>query len=186
MAKKIKLYTKTGDSGETRLFGGDKISKDNLRVSSYGEIDELNSLLGVVRSAALAESKSGLEEKLKIMQNTLFDIGSELACVDQDKLEKLNLVSEAQVQELENWIDQADAACPALRNFILPGGTMINSFLHLARAVCRRAERSIVTLSKEEKVRSLLLVYINRLSDLLFVLARYEIVADQGEELLKT
>jgi len=167
----MKIYTKTGDSGQTGLLGGVRVAKDALRVEVYGTVDELNAVLGLVRACdAPAEIDSILEE----IQHQLFNLGAELAIAGGKSSPEQQLVAEPQVQSLEQAIDRFEETLEPLRAFILPGGTAAASQLHVARAVCRRAERRLVTLSQqaEESVRDLLIIYLNRLSDLLFVLAR--------------
>lgn len=168
----MKIYTKTGDEGETGLFGGGRVSKDHPRVTAYGDVDELNSVLGVVRATAPADFHDALVESI---QRDLFAIGGHLATPDPDKvraaLEKANLSADA-VERFEQVIDAADRELPPLRAFILPAGTPKAAALHHARTVCRRAERGVVRLSHVEEVPQLFIVYLNRLSDLLFALAR--------------
>jgi cob(I)alamin adenosyltransferase len=168
----MKIYTKTGDGGETGLFGGGRVPKDHPRTSAYGDVDELNSAIGVARAAAPADLFDAL---LDSIQRDLFSIGGHLATPDPAKvakaLEKAD-VSPERVVLFERAIDEADRELPPLRAFVLPGGTPKAAALHLARTVCRRAERSVVTLSRESQVPALFLVYLNRLSDLLFTLAR--------------
>lgn len=167
-----KLYTKTGDSGETALFGGGRVPKDHPRVEAYGCIDELNSLLGVAVSFL---RRGEVIEALRDIQNELLNIGSELASEGGPRAEagRLFLEPETKIAALERLIDEYDARLPPLRTFILPSGSRAGALLHLARAVCRRAERAVVRLSREEAVNPAVIVYLNRLSDLLFVLARY-------------
>ena len=167
----MKIYTKTGDKGETGLIGGARVLKSALRVETYGEVDELNAVLGCVR-AKLADKT--ISETLLGIQRDLFAIGAQLADPRgrvERKAEKAG-VSEERVRELEGIIDRYEAMLPTLRSFILPGGTESGALLHLARAVCRRAERKMVALSQETPLSPILIVYINRLSDLLFTLAR--------------
>jgi len=168
----MSIYTKTGDSGETGLFGGGRVPKDHVRVAAYGDVDELNSVIGVVRAAPPPDF---LDPVLEAIQRDLFALGGHLATPDPAKvakaLEKAEL-SEARVREFESLIDEADRELPPLRAFILPAGTAKAATLHLARTVCRRAERSVVHLSHESPVPLLFIVYLNRLSDLLFTLAR--------------
>lgn len=168
----MKIYTKTGDTGLTGLFGGGRVPKSNPRVHAYGEVDELNSTIGVVRATAPAAFKDDL---LASIQRDLFSIGGHLATPDPEKvraaLAKADL-SEEQITRFERAIDEADAVLPPLRAFILPAGTPKAAALHLARTVCRRAERAVVGLAQEEDVPAIFLVYLNRLSDLLFALAR--------------
>jgi cob(I)alamin adenosyltransferase len=168
----VKIYTKTGDLGETSLIGGLRVPKDHLRVAAYGDVDETNAALGAVR--ALAEAP--LERLLFGVQKDLFAIGAQLA----DPTHKVTArrakaaVTNAHVRRLEKAIDAREERLPALRSFVLPGGTPTAALLHQARTVCRRAERSVVTLLREAGVDPRIVVYLNRLSDLLFVLARFE------------
>ena len=167
-----KIYTRTGDAGETGLFGGGRVSKSHPRVAAYGDVDELNSVLGMVRATAPTEFHDELFESV---QRDLFAIGGHLATPDPERvrkaLEKAELSPE-RVTAFERVIDAADAELTPLTAFILPGGTPKAAVLHLARTVCRRAERSIVELGLGEDVPELFVIYINRLSDLLFTLAR--------------
>jgi cob(I)alamin adenosyltransferase len=168
----MRIYTRTGDSGETGLFGGGRVTKDHPRVEAYGEIDELNSALGLARAAAPTEL---FDPELEQIQRDLFAIGGHLATPDPEKvreaLAKADLSTE-RVEALERGIDQADAELPPLRAFVLPAGTPKAAALHLARTVCRRAERRVVALARAQEVPELFLVYLNRLSDYLFILAR--------------
>ena len=168
----MKIYTKTGDEGDTGLFGGGRVPKDDPRVDAYGEVDELNSTIGVARAAGPVAL---FDELLESIQRDLFAIGGQLASPDPEKvrkaLEKAGL-SEERVAVMERAIDEADRELPPLTAFVLPGGSAKAAALHLARTVCRRAERSIVGLSRDTAVPPLFVVYLNRLSDLLFTLAR--------------
>ncbi|MGB8330563.1 MAG: cob(I)yrinic acid a,c-diamide adenosyltransferase [Polyangiales bacterium] len=167
----MKIYTKTGDSGETGLFGGARVSKASLRVRAYGEVDELNSAIGWVR---VQVEDPELDALLNRIQNDLFEVGAELGSTeDRKKKSAMPLIAEAQVEALERAIDEYEQGPPALTSFVLPGGSESAARFHLARCVCRRAERSLVDLGAQESVRGELFRYINRLSDLLFVLARY-------------
>ena len=168
----MKIYTKTGDLGETSLLGGARVPKDHLRVAAYGDVDETNAALGAVRT--LAETK--LERSLFSIQKDLFAIGAQLADPTHRVAAKRAkaAVTNAQVRRLEKLIDARDAKLPPLRSFVLPGGTPAAALLHQARTVCRRAERSVVRLAREADVDPRVVVYLNRLSDLLFVLARFE------------
>lgn len=168
----MRIYTKTGDAGTTGLFGGGRVAKDDARVSAYGDVDELNSAIGVVRATAPADFADAL---LASIQRDLFSIGGHLATPDPEKVRKALAraeLSEARVTVFEQAIDAADAELPELRAFVLPAGTPKAAALHLARTVCRRAERSVVHLAAGADVPPLFLVYLNRLSDLLFTLAR--------------
>lgn len=163
----MKIYTKTGDAGETGLFGGGRVPKDDPRVRAYGDVDELNATLGF--GAALAPEEFA-RETFQTIQRDLFSIGAELATPNPAKLRAS--VTADQVSALEQVIDKYEATLPALKNFILPGGTPKAAALHLARTTCRRAERSVVTLGREQQINPVIIHYLNRLSDLLFVLAR--------------
>lgn len=165
----MKLYTKTGDDGTTGLFGGGRVPKASGRVEAYGTVDEANATIGVARATRLDAS---IDAVLSRVQEDLFTIGAELACVP-GKEGKLNLplIGEADIARLERAIDEADAACPPLKSFVLPGGSPQAAALHVARTVSRRAERAVLSLS-DAPARHELVVYLNRLSDLLFALAR--------------
>lgn len=168
----MKIYTRTGDSGDTGLFGGGRVPKSDARVDAYGDVDELNAVLGMVRATPPSEFHDGLFEAI---QRDLFSIGGHLATPDPEKvraaLEKATLTS-ARVDEFERIMDAAETELPPLRAFVLPGGHPKAAVLHLARTVCRRAERRVVALAQVAPVPGLFLIYLNRLSDLLFVLAR--------------
>jgi len=163
----LKIYTKTGDAGDTGLQGGKRISKFSDRIRSYGNVDEVNSVLGLVLSHKIDQD---VEELLKKIQNELFVLGSDLSNPDMD--DKRNRISKNMIEELEKKIDEYEKELPSLSNFILPGGANSASLVHLARTVTRRAEISVVLLSKTEKINTECQVYLNRLSDLLFVTAR--------------
>ena len=172
----MKIYTKTGDKGETALYGGTRVSKASARVESYGNIDELNSFIGFAKSEISDEK---VLAQLKKIQFDLFTVGSESA-TPTDKLMLANgksrlslMISETEIEELENWMDEFEKELEPLQYFILPGGGKSATALHLCRTVCRRAERSLVFLNETEEVRPELIKYLNRLSDYLFVLARY-------------
>ncbi|MDR2205856.1 MAG: cob(I)yrinic acid a,c-diamide adenosyltransferase [Flavobacteriaceae bacterium] len=172
----MKIYTKTGDKGETGLYGGTRISKASARVESYGNIDELNSFIGVAKAHIDDEN---VLKQLKKIQFDLFTAGSE-AATPQDKLLLANgkprlpiTISEEEISELEKYIDLMEEKLDPLQFFILPGGGKAATFLHVARTVCRRAERSLVFLNDTENIRPELIKYLNRLSDYLFVLARF-------------
>ena len=158
-----KIYTKTGDDGTTGLGDGTRTSKDSARVAAYGTVDELNSAIGVVLAQDIP---AAARETLTQVQHDLFDLGGEL-CIPG-----MAMISDADVERLEGILDGFNADLPALKDFILPGGGMAGSCCHLARTVCRRAEREVVTLSRSETVRPEAVRYLNRLSDLLFVLSR--------------
>jgi cob(I)alamin adenosyltransferase len=165
------IYTKTGDQGQTGLFGGGRVSKAHPRVEAYGAIDELNAALGFA-AAALADPSVG--PKLATIQSDLFAIGAHLATPTQAKGRppKLPPLPAARTEQIEGWIDEAEEELPPLRSFILPGGSPAGAAMHLARTISRRAERRVVALAAEEPINPSIIVYLNRLSDLLFVLAR--------------
>ena len=174
-----RVSTKVGDQGTSRLAGGQEVDKDAARLEAYGTIDELNAVLGVVVETAPDTSGSALGSKLVRIQNELFELGGELAVLPEDRHEKQILISEADVLRLEAEIDEANAGLPTLRSFILPGGGALSAHLHVARTVCRRAERRLVTLHRGEPQRGEALRYLNRLSDWLFVMGR-KASADAG------
>ncbi|HEX7024348.1 MAG TPA: cob(I)yrinic acid a,c-diamide adenosyltransferase [Gemmatimonadales bacterium] len=168
----MRIYTRTGDTGETGLFGGGRVPKDDVRVAAYGDVDELNSAIGLARATGPGEA---FDAELEAIQRDLFSIGGHLATPDPDKVRAAlakAALSELRIEAFEQAIDAADRELPPLRAFILPAGTPKAAALHLARTVCRRAERSVVTLAREQEVPQLFLVYLNRLSDYLFTLAR--------------
>jgi cob(I)alamin adenosyltransferase len=168
--KLVKIYTKTGDSGETALLGGTRVSKAAPRVAAYGDVDELNAWLGFVRAARPGDPLAGMLDRI---QRDLFAIGARLADPSGAVAERVSktAVTADDVTRLEGWIDQLEAGLKPLRRFILAGGSPAAASLHVARTVCRRAERSVVALGADA-IESELLVYLNRLSDLLFVMAR--------------
>ena len=166
----MKIYTKTGDDGTTGLFGGPRVGKDDMRIEAYGTVDELNSVLGVVRAEELPVD---VEQCLTQLQSQLFSVGAELA-TPEPAAHGTALIGPAEIAAIESVIDRFEQRLSPLKQFILPGGTRAAALLHLARTVCRRAERRLVTLTRasSEPVANELVVYLNRLSDLLFVLAR--------------
>ena len=168
----LKIYTRTGDRGDTGLFGGGRVGKDDVRVDAYGEVDELNAVVGVVRATAPASPIATLLEQV---QRDLFSIGAILATPDLEKmrrqLEKARL-DDARIAELERAIDAAEERLEPLKAFILPGGAPQAAALHVARTVCRRAERRVVHRARDVELPEVVIVYLNRLSDLLFTLAR--------------
>lgn len=168
----MKIYTKTGDGGETGLFGGERVSKASSRVDAYGEIDELNSVLGVVRLSTLGRgAPDDFDALLGAIQSRLFDLGAELANAKGKDL-GIPLVDDADIVAMERAIDRAEEEVAPLQTFVLPGGSRMAADLHVARTVCRRAERRLVGLAQETEIRPELIRYLNRLSDLLFTLAR--------------
>jgi cob(I)alamin adenosyltransferase len=168
----LKIYTRTGDDGSTGLFGNERVAKDARRVEAYGTVDETNSTIG---TALAAGAPAELARVLLDMQARLFDLGADLATPRGPKPDPtyLTRIDEGHIEALERLIDRFDAELPPLANFILPGGTATAAHLHQARAVARRAERILVTLSREEDVGPCVIRFLNRLSDLLFVLARW-------------
>ncbi|HEX9484568.1 MAG TPA: cob(I)yrinic acid a,c-diamide adenosyltransferase [Gemmatimonadaceae bacterium] len=168
----MKIYTRTGDSGQTALFGGGRVPKDDLRVEAYGDVDELNAVLGLARGI---EVMPRIDEVLVAVQRDLFAIGALLATPDREKmahhLEKAR-IDETRIAELERAIDEGDTELTPLRAFIIPGGSPKAAALHVARTVCRRAERHVVRLQRDVELPALVVIYLNRLSDVLFTLAR--------------
>jgi cob(I)alamin adenosyltransferase len=167
-----KVYTRAGDKGSTRLGGGQEVAKHALRIEAYGTVDELNSFLGVAIASGL---DAGLSGKLAAVQNELFHLGSDLCILEEDKQRlQVPVIEQKHVDDLESWIDRLSAELGPLENFILPGGSPGAAHLHAARAVCRRAERLVTRLAENEAVGPDVIRYLNRLSDALFVMARYE------------
>ncbi len=165
----MKIYTKTGDQGTTSLFGGKRVSKANLRIDTYGTVDELNSWIGVLRDQSVNQSR---KEILIEIQDRLFTIGSILATEPENTKVKIPSLSEIDVELLEKKMDEMDAALPPMRFFVLPGGHSSVSFGHVTRTVCRRAERLVIALNEIEKIDPLVIKYLNRLSDYIFMLCR--------------
>ncbi len=165
-----KLYTKTGDKGKTSLLGGRGVSKANLRIEAYGNVDELNSFIGHLKDQEAVEDR--LKQQLYWIQKHLFSIGSILATEADFKGFKLPVITQTEVQQLEVWIDKFDKEVPPLKNFILPGGHPAVSLTHICRTVCRRTERSIIVLNEKERLDESILQFINRFSDYLFIFAR--------------
>jgi cob(I)alamin adenosyltransferase len=179
----MKIYTKTGDTGKTSLIGGTKVLKSDLRIEAYGTVDELNSYIGVVSDFCIDEHTKDI---LKEIQDRLFTIGSELAC-DPNKTTKLHIpdLHESDIELLEKEMDKMDAELPPMKNFILPGGMPAISFMHVARCVCRRAERCSVNLQEHDgAVAPLIIKYLNRLSDYLFMLSRYTGMKNNAPEII--
>jgi cob(I)alamin adenosyltransferase len=166
----MKIYTRTGDDGSTGLLGPGRVPKCASRVEAYGSVDELNATLGVVRTL---DARGSLAAELATVQDALFRIGAELATTETALLAKLERITDADVAGLEAWIDRAEADLAPLASFILPGGAPLGAELHRARTVCRRAERRVVALQREERVEPVVMRYLNRLADLLFVWARW-------------
>ena len=173
-----RVYTRTGDKGDTALVGGKRVLKDSPRIEAYGTVDELNAVIGLARvfnAERLTKGKDSrwLDEVLRRLQNELFDLGSELATPEDAAYEGMHRVGAAEVTGLERLMDQCQKPLPPLKSFVLPGGGRVGGFLHQARTVCRRAERRILALSRVEPISEWPLKYVNRLSDLLFVLSRW-------------
>jgi len=175
-----RIYTRTGDKGETGLVGGSRVSKDSLRVETYGNVDELNSVIGIVR-ASLSDRE--LDALLAEIQNDLFIVGSDLASVGDSQQRNIPRISKERIVVMERTIDKLESELSPLKAFILPGGGVVGSLLHNARTVARRAERRVVMLGKMETINEQLVPYMNRLSDLLFVMAR---VANHRENKAET
>jgi cob(I)alamin adenosyltransferase len=178
-----RVYTRTGDGGETALVGGRRVAKDAPRIEAYGTIDELNAVIGLARVFNAENLKAGrgkkdtdhrwLDEVFRRIQNQLFDLGSELATPEDSVYEGMHRVGEAEVTALEKLMDRCQKDLKPLKSFVLPGGGRVGGFLHQARTVCRRAERRVLALARSESVSPWPLRYVNRLSDLLFVLSRW-------------
>lgn len=165
----MKIYTKTGDKGETALFGGKRVPKHHIRIEAYGTVDETNSFIGLIRDQEIDEHS---KEMLTVIQDRLFTIGSLLASDPEKKNLKVPRIKEEDIKTLEDEIDQMNDKLPEMRSFILPGGHTTVSYCHISRCVCRRAERLATALHGEEAINPLIIQYLNRLSDYLFVLAR--------------
>lgn len=183
MVRINRVYTRVGDDGDTALVGGQRVPKDSLRIDAYGTVDELNSVIGVAVAAGLHEA---MREPFFVIQQVLFNLGSDLATLEADKARiALPRVEPRHVAQLEAWIDAWNDALEPLRSFVLPGGSdLAAAHLHVARTVCRRAERAVISLSRQEPVGAAVVPYLNRLSDLLFVAARYQLHLAGGTELL--
>ncbi|MCC9656385.1 cob(I)yrinic acid a,c-diamide adenosyltransferase [Rhodopirellula halodulae] len=183
----MKIYTRTGDSGTTGLFGGPRVAKDDSRIEAYGTVDELNASLGIIRAAIDLQTQqpcdesvqcglSALDAKIVQVQHELFSIGAELASPHPDQFD-LRVIGQPHIQRMEEWIDTAERDLPPLKQFILPGGSMVASQIHYSRAVCRRAERRVISLAdavqSETPISDSVIIYLNRLSDWLFVASRW-------------
>jgi cob(I)alamin adenosyltransferase len=166
----MKIYTKTGDNGDTSLIGGRRVPKSSLRIDAYGTVDELNALLGAVRAL---KPQAEVDVIIEQLQNQLFQLGADLAAPYDMPAAKIRRIQKDDVKTLEETIDRLDAQMKPLKSFILPGSSCIGAQLHVARTVCRRAERLVDALGRKEEIGHLPLVYMNRLADLLFVMARY-------------
>ena len=171
-----KVYTRKGDGGKTRIVGGEKRSKDDPRVESYGSVDELNSHLGLCRDLLIQQNRNEFKKLInyiKTIQNELFNLGTQLACPDGELKNNLPKINKVSITVLESEIDSANSNLSDLKSFILPGGSILNSQFHIARNICRRAERRAVTLGNVESVKAINIIYLNRLSDALFVWSRW-------------
>ncbi|MCK6474132.1 MAG: cob(I)yrinic acid a,c-diamide adenosyltransferase [Planctomycetes bacterium] len=172
MARLTKIYTRTGDDGVTGLGGGQRVPKDSERIEAYGTVDELNSVLGVALAFGLHKD---LQSMGLVIQNDLFHLGSDLCILEADKKKiPVPQIEKRHITQLEGWIDQLQKSLKPLDNFILPGGSKGSANLHLARCVCRRAERRVLSLQRKEPIGAFAVPYLNRLGDLFFVMARYE------------
>lgn len=178
-----KIYTRTGDKGLTGLGGGQRVPKDSERIEAYGSVDELNSCIGVAIASGLDKE---LKAMFKLIQNDLFHLGSDLCVLEEDKkkFKGMAQIEPRHVTQLEKFIDKLQESLKPLENFILPGGSMGSAQLHVCRCVCRRAERELLRLQRLEKTGPQALPYINRLSDLLFVMARYENLKKKVKDVL--
>lgn len=172
-----RVYTRVGDQGTTRLVGGSEVGKDDPRIEAYGTVDELNAVLGIVRlhnNERSHDAAAHIEKQLKLIQNELFNVGSDLATPAASRWEGMHRVGETEVLRLESWIDEMNDELEPLREFIIPGGGPVGAHLHLARTVCRRGERRVRTLvERDPEVGMGCITYLNRLSDYLFVLGRW-------------
>ncbi len=172
MVRINRVYTRSGDTGTTSLGGGQRVAKDSLRIDAYGTVDELNSVIGVAIAAGLHDS---MRERFHTIQQVLFNLGSDLCILEEDK-ERFAVprIEPRHVENLETWMDEWNEELEPLTSFILPGGDMAAAQLHVARTVCRRAERLVIALSREEQVGDQVIPYLNRLSDFLFVASRHQ------------
>jgi cob(I)alamin adenosyltransferase len=172
MPRITKVYTRTGDDGTTGLGGGERVAKDSPRIEAFGTVDELNSQIGVAIASGL---DSKLAERLAAIQNDLFHLGSDLCTLEDDKAKRpVPTIEQRHIDSLERWMDEMSAELSPLENFVLPGGTIGAAHLHVSRTICRRAERMTIRLARQEPVGAHVAPYLNRLSDALFVAARYE------------
>ena len=184
-----RIYTRTGDKGQTYLVGGKKITKDNIRICSYGEIDELNSYIGGCRQLIVDLKSENLNfEKLSNIlyriQNELFNLGNMLATLDEDINEGMPKIEDLHIDKMEEDIDYFNKNLPDLKSFVLPGGSQLNIWFHIARTLCRKCERTIVSLSQKESVDSVIVRYLNRLSDALFVWSRWINIVQSHSEVV--
>ena len=172
-----KVYTKSGDKGQTYLVGGKKIAKNDIRICSYGEIDELNAYIGGCRQLIVEKSDNSEFKKLSNIlyriQNELFNLGNMLATLDEDIKKGMPRIEDSHIKKMENEIDYFNENLPDLKSFVLPGGSQLNIWFHISRTLCRRCERTVVSLSQKESVDDIIVKYLNRLSDGLFVWSRW-------------
>ena len=182
MVRINKVYTKTGDKGTTALIGGARVAKDSLRIEAYGTVDELNAALGLVRTALERSNARRLLPIVARIQNELFNLGAELATPDAKRRARQPAMAPRHVVRLEQEIDELNASLPELRSFVLPGGGEASSTFHLARTICRRAERRVITLGRKQSLGGLPVKYLNRLSDALFVFGRFAAQQDGQAE----
>jgi cob(I)alamin adenosyltransferase len=187
MVRITKVYTKTGDQGSTHLAGGQQVSKTSLRIEAYGGVDELNAQMGMVAESLNKMPRlKHLQKRIIRIQNELFDLGSQLAVLPEDRRENTPVIKPADIERLEHEIDEMNGQLPILKSFILPGGGEISARLHVARTVCRRIEREVIRLSEEDRLDDTEIPYLNRLSDWLFVASRFAALkSDTGERLWK-
>lgn len=177
----MKIYTKNGDKGETQLLGGTKVSKDNIRLKSYGSVDELNAYIGHIFDHNIDEKTNNFT---LMIQNRLFDLGSNIAYDQKNKMVAIQKINQNDVNEIEKEIDRIEDTLPSLTNFILPSGHKTSSLCHIARTICRRAERNLVELNSIEEVEEINIKFLNRLSDYLFVLSRHILIINKVDEVL--
>lgn len=178
-----KVYTKGGDAGQTSLIGGQRVSKAHARIDAYGTLDELNAAMGLVRTALRqSATEAHFAPIVQRIQNEIFNLGAELACEDAETRARLPRVEARHVEALEHDIDALNDQLAPLRSFVLPGGGWVSSYLHLARTICRRAERLVVALAATEDVGEHAVIYLNRLSDALFVFGRWAVLKDGEPE----
>jgi len=177
----MKIYTKNGDKGETQLLGGTKVLKDNIRLKSYGSIDELNAYIGHIYDHNIDQNTNSFTLKI---QNRLFDLGSNIAYDQKNKMISLEKINQKDVDEIEKEIDRIEENLPNLTNFILPSGHLTASLCHIARTICRRAERNLVELNTKDHVELINIMFLNRLSDYLFVLSRHVLKINGIDEII--
>lgn len=181
-----KVYTKSGDKGQTYLVGGKKIAKNDIRICSYGEIDELNAYIGGCRQLIVEKSDNSEFKKLSNIlyriQNELFNLGNMLATLDEDIKKGMPRIEDSHIKKMENEIDYFNENLPDLKSFVLPGGSQLNIWFHISRTLCRRCERTVVSLSQKESVDGIIVKYLNRLSDGLFVWSRWVNVMQSHSE----